>query len=106
MRRRPTRRRTVRRGMQPDTALDALPLLDADRSLLERWRFDAARFAAFQQAVRSGRLTPSSSIYRGSLEAPRAGDVAATDAADEDERARWQARGERMVARGEVAVVV
>jgi galactokinase len=72
-----------------------------DADLLRAHRFDEAAFRAVQQAVRSGALTPASSVYRGRIEPPLPGDVEPmpTDPA-------LVAEGEAALRAGEVAVVV
>lgn len=77
----------------------------ASSALLARYRFDARRFAAFQDAVASGRLFPGSTEHRGPLRPPRPGDILELPPAGA-ERAALSAEGLRALAAGEVAVVV
>jgi galactokinase len=78
----------------------------ADASLLREYRFDEARFLAFQEAIASGSLTPASSLYRGRLDPPAAGDVGRIPPAGSAERTALIRRGDEAFSQGKVAVVV
>ena len=78
----------------------------ADVDLLQAYRFDLPAFLAFQRAIRTGTLTPSSSLYRGRIDPPRAIDIAQLPPPGSAAAIALQQRGERALADSQVAVVV
>jgi UTP--glucose-1-phosphate uridylyltransferase len=79
--------------------------LDAEtRGVLDRFGFDAARFAELRERVRTGVLSPDSNIVCGELEPPAAADLVALPDRGDDEDAR--AAGMGALAAGRVAAVV
>jgi UTP--glucose-1-phosphate uridylyltransferase len=79
--------------------------VDAEtREVLERFGFDAARFAELREAVRAGRLSPESNVVRGIVEPPAAADLVELPERGEDAEAR--AAGIDALRAGRVATVV
>jgi len=79
--------------------------LDAGtREVLDRYGFDAERFEALRERVRSGELTPEANVVRGTVEPPRPEDLVRLPEPGEDAEAR--AAGEEALRRGELATVV
>jgi galactokinase len=78
----------------------------ANAELLRKWRFDARAFDAFRARVRSGELTPSSSLYRGRIEPPRDGDVPLLPSVDSSAARALYEAGLAALSRGAVAHVI
>jgi UTP--glucose-1-phosphate uridylyltransferase len=74
--------------------------------VLERFGFDEALFERLRAGVAAGELSPESNVIRGSIEAPRPGDVAPLPAPDDSGYADVRALGLEALRRGEVAQVV
>ncbi len=78
----------------------------ADVDLLLAHRFDLAAFLSFRRAVRSGVLTPLSSLYRGPIAPPQSDEIVQLPPPESAEARELEQRGQIALAAGEVAVVV
>jgi UTP--glucose-1-phosphate uridylyltransferase len=84
-------------------------MIDVDREtavILERFGFDEPLFEALRARVASGELSPASNLIRGSIEAPRDGDITPLPAPGDDAYAAAREAGLDALRRGEVAQVV
>jgi UTP--glucose-1-phosphate uridylyltransferase len=75
-------------------------------AVLDRFGFDEALFERLRARVATGELSPESNLVRGSIEAPRPGDVLRLPAPVDSEWADVRAAGLDALSRGEVAQVV
>lgn len=84
-------------------------MIDVDagtRAVLDRFGFDESLFESLRARVASGELSPESNLVRGTIEAPRAGDVTPLPTPGREGYADARSAGLSALARGEIAQVV
>ncbi len=84
-------------------------MIDVDertRAVLDRFGFDQPLFDSLRSRVASGELTPEANVVRGTLEAPRDGDVTELPEPGDDGYDAAREAGLAALRRGEVAQVV
>src|SRR5215208_3892582 len=79
---------------------------DATRAILVRYRFDPERFAALQEAVRTGRISALGNVVKGRIEPPPDEQIARLPEPGPTEFDEARALGVAAIRRGEVATAV
>lgn len=81
-------------------------LLPEELEFLRRWGFDEERFAAWQEAVRTKRLSKESNWVEGELQPPKPSEIDRLPRRDSPEAEELRALGAEAIRRGELGVVI